>query len=204
MNFFSLAPLLATVVMNLTMDFHAQAPLQNWDNYHEDFCEEASVILALDYWSDTHRTNREFDRELFRFYEIEKKVLNSWRSNTVAEMVKVLNLFAPDYETMIITNPTAADIVKELLLGRPVLLPLAGRDLKNPYYRRPGPVYHWLVVKGVDGNNFITHDVGTRRGANYRYPKKLLMDAIHDWDPADIHRGARRVLVIYPKNITPE
>ena len=50
--------------------------------------------------------------------------------------------------------------------GVPVLLPAAGRLLRNPYFSGQGPLYHMLVVKGYtrDGK-IITDDPGTRLAA---------------------------------------
>ena len=78
-----------------------------------------------------------------------------------------------------------------------MVVPLAGRDIGNPNFTPPGPVYHMLVVKGYDAQNFITNDVGTRKGDSYVYKKNVIMKNMHDWNAKDIHLGAKRVLVLY-------
>jgi len=79
--------------------------------------------------------------------------------------------------------------------------------LGNPYFRTPGPIYHMLVVKGYDEDEFITNDVGTKRGDGFRYKYDRLISAIHDWDhqsaeggmtDEEIARG-RRVLIVIEK-----
>ena len=60
---------------------------------------------------------------------------------------------------------SAFDITKELSEGRIVIVPTAGRLLKNPHFTASGPLYHMLVIKGFDDakHTFITNDPGTRR-----------------------------------------
>ena len=76
------------------------------------------------------------------------------------------------------------DDVKEIIrTGYPLILPCAGRELKNPNFKQPGPLYHMLVVKGflADGA-IITNDPGTRKGENYIYEADVLWNAIADWN----------------------
>jgi len=62
-------------------------------------------------------------------------------------------------------------------------VPLAGRELNNPYFRAPGPIYHMLVIKGYDSDEFIVNEVGTKRGDSFKYKYDVLINAIHDWNP---------------------
>ena len=41
-----------------------------------------------------------------------------------------------------------------------------------------------LVIIGFDDKTgeFITNDPGTKRGAEFRYKYKILLNAIHNWD----------------------
>jgi len=77
-------------------------------------------------------------------------------------------------------------------------VPAAGRELGNPNFTDPGPLYHMLVVRGYTENNFITNDVGTRKGENYQYKYDVLMNAIHDWNGGDVNNGQRVVIVAWP------
>jgi hypothetical protein len=88
------------------------------------------------------------------------------------------------------------DIKKELAKGNPVIVPTAGRQLHNPNFRQPGPIYHMLVVKGYEGDNFITMDVGTRNGYNYVYGQKVLFHAIADWQNDAPNQSAKTMVVI--------
>ncbi len=101
----------------------------------------------------------------------------------------------------ILENPTIDQIKERLNLGEPVIIPVAGQMLKNPYFTAPGPIYHMLVIRGYtkDGK-FITNDPGTKHGASYLYTFETIMDAIHDWNPgADITKGKRVILILHPK-----
>ena len=84
------------------------------------------------------------------------------------------------------------DIKQELAKGSVVIVPAAGRRLKNPYYTPPGPLYHNLVIKGYDDRTqeFICNDPGTKRGRNYRYKYQVVYNAMHDWG------GSRKAIIV--------
>ena len=77
-------------------------------------------------------------------------------------------------------------------------VPVAGRELGNPYFSGGGPWYHMLVITGYDGNRFITNDPGTKRGEDYKYSADVLIEAIHDWTGSKdtITSGAKTAVVI--------
>ena len=54
-----------------------------------------------------------------------------------------------------------------------------------------------LVIKGYDEQNFITHDVGTKKGENFKYRYDVLIDNIHDFNPQFIERGENRIIAVY-------
>ncbi len=102
----------------------------------------------------------------------------------------------------VIDDVSVESIVRELKAGNPVIVPVAGRDIGNPYFSGEGPWYHMLVItgyrNGTFGDYFITNDPGTRRGEKYEYRTDVLLDAIHDWTgiKEEIRNGAKRVLVV--------
>ena len=55
-----------------------------------------------------------------------------------------------------------------------------------------------LVIIGYDDTHFITQDVGTSMGEQYRYEKHLLLNAIHDWTgkKTGISKGTRRIMIL--------
>jgi len=95
------------------------------------------------------------------------------------------------------------DIKRQLVAGRPVIVPSAGRLLGNPFYNQPGPIYHMLVLRGYTKTKFITNDPGTRRGEGYQYSFDVVMQAMRDWNNGDVLNGRKVVLVIYPNSLTP-
>jgi len=189
----------------LQMPFYSQAPFGNWDKVHEEMCEESSVLNAGLYLLGEKPSKDAFEKELMAFKKLEEKELGDYESNTIAEIKKVTDIyFEGKIKTKIIENPTIKEIEAEISAGlpadeagHPVVAPLAGRDIGNPNFTPPGPVYHMLVIKGYDAQNFITNDVGTRKGESYIYKKEVIMKNLHDWNPQDIHLGAKRVLVLY-------
>jgi len=72
----------------------------------------------------------------------------------------------------IVDNPLIEDIEKEIAAGHPVVVPLAGRDMATPISPlRVRYIICWFV-KGYDTQNFITNDVGTRKGILMSIKKK--------------------------------
>ena len=162
--------------------FASQAPYAVWDELHQEACEEASMIMAAKY----------FNNESLNAHIMEQEILDlsKWEGDngfkvdvTAQETVTVLkDYFGLTGELMI---PVTVEKIKQALVaGQLVIVPAAGRELGNPYFTAPGPIYHMLVIKGYDDKRgeFITNDPGTKRGADYRYQYQTLMNAIADWD----------------------
>lgn len=182
----------------LPIPFYSQAPLSKWDAVHEEMCEESSVLNAGLSLLGEKPSKDAFEKKLMDFKKLEEKELGDYKSNTISEVRKITDIyFEGKINSKIIVSPTIEDIEKEIAAGNPVIAPLAGRDIGNPNFTPPGPVYHMLVIKGYDAQNFITNDVGTRKGESYTYKKDVIMKNMHDWNPQDIHLGAKRVLVLY-------
>ena len=72
---------------------------------------------------------------------------------------------------------------------------LAGRELNNPYYKAPGPIYHAVVVKGYVNGKFITNDPGTSHGHDYLYDPQTLINANHEWNAANIDQGRHAIII---------
>jgi len=183
--------------INLDVPFTPQAPFGVWDAIHEDACEEASAIMAAHFVLKEPIPDAAYaDKEILKMVDWEKKNFGFWvdtDAEKTAEMTKGLyGLKTVELKYDI----TIDDIKAAVAAGYPVIIPAAGRELHNPYYRPPGPLYHMMVVKGYtkDGK-IIVNDPGTKRGKDFTYDEKLLLNAIHDWNGGDVLKG-RKVMII--------
>jgi hypothetical protein len=183
--------------LNLAVPFTPQAPHANWDLPYQEACEEASAIMAAAYFSgESSFTPEEADRRILKLVEWEKARFGYYEDTTAAETAAMLREY---FGLSAEARPVASidEIKKPLLEGRLVILPAAGRLLKNPYFRGQGPLYHMLVVKGFtkDGR-IITNDPGTRRGADFVYDPATLWNAVHDWNGGKVAEGAKLMIVV--------
>lgn len=183
--------------LNLDVPFISQAPLSNWDQEHEEFCEEATVLMASKYFKQEELgVLEEIDNELHQIKNWQKEKFGFFESTTIKETARIieeeLNL-----KSEIINNPTPNDIKRAIAQNKLVVIPASGRDLKNPFFKQPGPIYHMLLVKGYTADQFITNDPGTKRGENYPYSINTIMDANHDWNGGDVLNGNKVMLIVY-------
>ncbi|MEK7167718.1 MAG: C39 family peptidase [Patescibacteria group bacterium] len=191
--------------LELKVLFAPQAPFANWDALHEEACEEASMIMA-----DRYFGGKPLDESIM---EAEIQDLVKWEEDnnyqvdlTVQETADVLKAYFN--LTARITSEVTTDRIKyELAKGNLVLVPAAGRELKNPNYKAPGPIYHMLVIKGYDSDELITNDPGTKKGNGFRYGYDVFLNAVHDWNHALAQDGmtdaemlsGRKVMIIVEK-----
>lgn len=165
--------------LNLDVPFAMQAPFSNWDMPYQEMCEEAALVLSSKYFGEEPLTKQIMDQELTKLREWEELEWGVYTDSTVAEIKEmgetVLNL---DIE---ISEDVSVENIKENLnKGYLVLAPTAGRELNNPFFKQPGPLYHIIVIRGYNKNNFITNDVGIGKGEAYQYPYHILLNAVHD------------------------
>jgi hypothetical protein len=186
--------------VNLNVPFTSQAPHQNWSEPYQNFCEEASALMAASYvLNQTIANADDADQKLLAIKAYEDRTFGYYMDTTAAETAKILTDYYGIQQVKLLDNPTVDDVKQAVAAGKVVLAPASGKDLPNPHFTNGGPVYHMLLVKGYtkDGK-FITNDPGTRLGANFLYKYSDLMDAIHDWSgfDHDIHEGKRVVIVV--------
>lgn len=193
------APLPLTV--NLAVPFTPQAPTGNWDAYHEEACEETSLIMVDRFYRGDpagRLSPSMVETELRRITNLEDQLFGVNTDNTAVQMGEIAKKLYGHTRVEIVRDPTAQGIKAILAAGHPVIVPVAGRELHNPFFTAPGPVYHMLVIRGYTSSGFITNDPGTRRGEGYEYPFDVLLNAIHDWDASNIGQGPKNVMVVYP------
>ena len=178
--------------------FQPQAPYANWDETHDEACEEAAVIL-VEWWRQgkSQISASTMDEEILKTVNWQIENWGTHKDLTIQETAAMAENFyglklTPQYGINI------DDIKKAVSLDHPVIVPTAGRLLGNPYYRQPGPIYHMLVVIGFEGNIIIVQDIGTKRGDHYQYNEKIFFNAIHDWagSPETIDQGGKAMLVL--------
>lgn len=184
--------------IRIDLPFASQAPTGDWSDPYQEACEEASLIIVHKYLSKAPLNAEIMQQSILD--------LTSWeQTNGYPQDVTITELstiarehFGYDSTIFEGTNVSVERIEQELAHGNPIIVPLAGQDIGNPYFSGEGPPYHMLVIVGYDDKNFLTHDVGTRRGEYYKYEKSIIMNAIHDWtgNKETIRNGEKRMLVV--------
>jgi len=195
--------------VNLDVPFSSQAPFANWDEVHEETCEEASVLMVHAFYEG--EVKGEIDPNIAEdvlqdMVESERMIFGFFEDTTVEQTANFAKIYYGYERVDVLENPSIDDLKTHLAEGRPVIVPAAGRILSNPFFSGIGPIYHMLVLKGYTEHGFITNDPGTRRGADWVYNYDHLMSSIHDWvvpegieeRQSDIMDSARKVIVIYP------
>lgn len=184
--------------VNLPVPFTSQAPTGNWRRPYQDFCEEASVVMAAHFVFGTPLTAFFADLQMKLIKMYEDLVFGRSKDNSAEEVAAILKNLYRLKNIQMKEIKTVQDIRTELSAGKIVIAPVAGRLLGNPYFTPPGPRYHMVVVKGFDDKRgvFITNDPGTRRGADYLYTYHTLLRAIHDLNNGDVLAGKKTVIVV--------
>jgi hypothetical protein len=194
---------------NIAVPFTTQAPNANWDQDHEEFCEEASMLMvgrAFQHRPIANATDAEQGLQQIKTWELDH--LGFYFDTTAAETAQVVTgLYGLKVQLKV--NPSVNDIKLALANNELVIVPAAGRELGNPNFTAPGPIYHNFVIRGYTNNGkFITNDPGTRKGEGYVYQESVVMNAIHDWVPSgdrtlprqgDVANGRKVILIVSPK-----
>ncbi|OGI16427.1 MAG: hypothetical protein A3J63_04010 [Candidatus Moranbacteria bacterium RIFCSPHIGHO2_02_FULL_40_12b] len=182
----------------IKVPFTTQTPQANWDERHEEACEEASLIMVA-YYIQNKKLNREIaEKEIQDLINFQLEKYGDYKDSDAAGMVKL----AADYYNIknlkVIYDFEKAEIKKQLAKGKPIIVPAAGRKLGNPNFTYPGPLYHALALVGYDGNTIITNDPGTRKGEGYKYNIDILYKAIHDFpgNIGEIEKGRKAMIII--------
>lgn len=164
----------------LPVQFICQAPLQTEENwkYHEESCEEAAVLQAYLYETGQTMTKQQANDEILKMIDWQMKNFGEHKDLYADDVKKFIsgyyNIPAVDIE---VTYDTTLDNIKDFILqGYPVIVPIMGNILKNPYYPYPG--YHMLTVIGFTEDKIITNDNGTRHGEKFSYDNEIFLEAM--------------------------
>jgi len=196
--------------INLAVPFSTQAPDNDWSLPYGEACEETSIILVNSFYNNIELSPELVKQQILQIVDWENKTFGYNIDTTAEETARILREFLGYQRVDVVYDVSLMDIEEQITAGRPVIVPVAGRLLENPFYKYPGPVYHTLVVKGISKNgNIITNDVGTKRGHNYVYPADVFYNAIHD-GPKNVNElsaselekevlsGRKVMVVVYP------
>ena len=184
--------------ISIAVPFSSQAPLGKWDAFHEEACEEASLLM-LKYYLDGKKLTPEIaEREIQAMLAYEIKHYGKYEDSDAEEIVKLARDFYGIKNLQVVYDFSPEDLKKYLSLGHPIIVPAAGRLLGNPNFKAPGPLYHNLVLTGYEENRIITNDPGTRKGQSYQYDINTLYTAIHDFpgNLRDIEKGRKAMIVV--------
>lgn len=167
-----------------SVPFTSQAPFGDWNNEMiQDGCEEAVLLMAMKWVRGGGLTAQEVKDEIVAISNFEQKQYGEFRDASISDTTLLIKDYFKYNNFFIKDDISTDDIVDELLKGSLVIIPVDGRKLNNPYYTLPGPQTHMLLVIGydVDTDEFITNDPGTKRGANYRYPRAIIELSIQNY-----------------------
>lgn len=182
-------------LINLYVPFALQSPFAEWTDIDKEACEEASIIMLKGYLDDTTAfTKDEIREEIDMIVAYEMETLGYFEDTTALETAALLkDIYG--IEASVLPLDSIEDVKDEITRGNPVLLPVYGRALGNPYFRNDGPLYHMLIAKGYTETHIIVNDPGTRRGEDFLYENEVLWNAIHDWNDGEVEEGEKVMIV---------
>ncbi len=165
------------VSLRLQVPFTAQAPTANWDELHNQACEEASLIMAWAYFNNiTSLPPKVVETEIAKLTDWQQTTYGYNLSVTTPETARMgREIYGLTTE---VAKFDAKTIKQALAENKLVIVPAQGQELGNPNFTPPGPPYHMLVITGYYNkaglDYFITNDPGTRRGENYEYSSAII------------------------------
>jgi len=168
----------------LKIPFTPQAPTANWDELHNEACEEASSLMAGAYFAGNRNDTispGEAEAEITKLVKWEQDNLGYHLDTTSPETARMIEQVY-GLRTKLIENFTVDDLKSELSQDHLVIISVDGRLLGNPNFRQPGPPHHMFVIKGYNSQGIVTNDPGTRKGLNYSYAFDTIYEAAGDWN----------------------
>jgi hypothetical protein len=188
-----------TEKVHLDVQFYPQSPFGKWWPIFEDTCEEASVLIAINYMRWKTMTRTQFRDELLNIVDWENKTFGYYKDTGVNDTAIILKDYFNFLDYKILENPSIDDIKYELSQKNIIISPFFASNL-NPNYSWSWPDYHFMVITGYTKDSFITHDVWTKQWEDYYYNQNTLYNRIHDFDPIDIENWPKRLIVLKNKD----
>lgn len=168
--------------INLKIPFTIQSPDQKWDEVYKEGCEEASILMVYSFLNNKNITVSSAMKDIGDMINLQNEIFGGQYNLSASTTAYLANKFF-GLQSEIVILKSIEDIKRIVSGGNPLILPTLGRELKNPNFKAPGPIYHMLVVKGYTKDGIIiTNDPGTRKGKDYTYNQDILFNAIGDWN----------------------
>lgn len=180
----------------IPVPFTSQAPQSDWRQPWQDACEETSIAMVNAYYQNFSFTPEKARKEILAIFDLKHKLYSESLDESILQVQNIIQQFLP-WEAFVVEEPTLEQIKEELNNGRPVIIPVYGKALKNTNFKNGGPTYHMIVLSGYDDKKqqFFTQEPGTRLGKNFPYSYATILNAIHDYLPENqTPSGAKRVL----------
>jgi len=188
----------------LEVPFTSQAPLFVWDEIHEEACEEATLVMMKYYLDGKKLDPKISENEIQNIVKYQIKKYGDYKDT---DLKKTADIFLDYYgngenykgkKMKVIYDIKKEDLKKHLVQGNPTIVPTAGRLLKNPNFKSPGPLYHNLILIGYKNEKIIVNDPGTKKGEKYEYSIDILFEAIHDFPgkAEDIKKGRKAMIIL--------
>lgn len=195
-----------TTKKNIPIPFTLQAPQHKWVQPWEDACEEAATLMVSEYYAGNKAARLPATTAVTKLRQLittEDAIFQKNKDTNADEMTRLINEFLP-WEAWRVDKPSLDQIKSEIDNNRPIIALAYGKGLKNPYFRRGGPDYHTLVLKGYDDarEQFIAHDPGIGKGLDYRYSYATMMAALHDFVPDGNTKNGTPVVLFTTKVVS--
>lgn len=196
---------LSVQTKNLTIPFTSQAPYKIWTQPWQDACEETSVVMVNNFYlKNTSKTidKTKAKKEILEILNIKERHGGKSLDENAQKTIDIINNYL-SWEAKIIENPTIEQIKTEIDNEQPVIIPVFGKALKNPYFKNGGPNYHMIVISGYDNEKqiFITQEPGTQYGLDFPYSFATIMNAIHDFLPYNKTVEGKPLAIFTQKNL---
>lgn len=205
---FLFTPTITNATNTIPIPYTSQAPYANWSQPWQDTCEEASIVMVDNFYQGkTYKKipKKDAKAQISRLLDIKNKYYGKSLDEDAQEVVDLINNFF-NWEARVVENPTLEETKAELDSGRPVIVPVYGKALKNIYFRNGGPDYHMLVLSGYDDvkKQFITKEPGlTTLGLDFRYKYATIMNAMHDFTGKKGQtKNSKQVAIFTQKELT--
>lgn len=179
-----ITPASSTTVKKIPVPFTVQAPDANWGQPWQDTCEETVIAMVDFFYTGNSFTKDTAKKAILNIINIKEKYIGKSIDENAETIIYLINNFLP-WEAYTVKNPTLIDIKSEIDNNRPVILPVHGKYLYNPYFKNGGPDYHTIVISGYDDakQEFIVQEPGTKYGLDFHYSYDTILSAMHDYLP---------------------